>query len=317
MTLVELLIASAVLLTLMTVVSVAISSYLRAGNAVITTYTGTDQFTPTQIIIQRLIRSQVEPADVQTQTTAPTCPSVTTAVVGAPCPAFVTASVGTYSTAFFANIGDPNGPGKIVMGLGTASQCKGCNYYSAPFSVTQYPACPYQTTGTPLAGCQLLNSSKNNVCPTQANLAAGAAASTQCTWSTAGTRLVTIPNVVNGGPQSQPTSLPYASTPIFTYNTIDQYSTTLVLGDGGTANASTGILPGFAACGAPTTDANGNPTSTNCAADDVQSVQVALVVHAPGTRLSSGAQNANATVENSYTVYRLSSSSFLFSSLVG
>lgn len=321
MTLIELLISLAVLLTLMTIVSIALTAYLSAGNTVITTYSSTDQQTFSQVVIQRLLRSQVEPADVQTQTSAPTCPTVGTAVVNAPCPSFATAAIGSWSTTFIANVGDANGPAKIVMSLGTPSKCAGCNYYSSVFSVVQYAACPYQTVDTTSTnGCPAFSgTNKNNVCPTATNLAApiNAVSSTQCIWQTTGKQLVTIPNVVNGGPTTGSTTLPYSSTPIFTYTTIDPYSQALVIGAGGTPSTSTGILPGFATCGAPTTNSNGIPTASNCPADMIQDVAVDLLVHAPGTKLSTASPNASGTVESAYTVYRLSSSSYLYSNLVG
>ena len=93
---------------------------------------------------------------------------------------------------------------------------------------------------------------------------------------------------------------------IFTYNTLDPYSQTYVAGAGGTPNAMTGILPTFNSCAAPTLT-NGNPSSSNCPPDMIQSVGVDLQVDVPGTPVQ----------ENAFLVYRLSSSSYLFSPLVG
>ena len=134
---------------------------------------------------------------------------------------------------------------------------------------------------------------------------------TQCTFSASGTRLVTINNVVNGLTLSGGTPV-LSATPIFTYNTLDPYCATYTAGAGGTpsatpAGAPTGFLPNFATCAAPTTDANGDPTSSNCPADTIQSVQVDLQVRVQGAPMQ----------ENSYSVYRLSSSSYLYSTLVG
>jgi hypothetical protein len=128
--------------------------------------------------------------------------------------------------------------------------------------------------------------------------------------------LVDVPNVVNGAaPVAAPvsvngtlTSTPLvdASKPIFTYNTLDPFSFAYVPGDGGTPSATTGILPGFSTCAAPTM-VSGNPTSSNCSPDDVQSIDFDLEVQVQGSPIQ----------ENAFTIYRLSSSSYLYSPVVG
>jgi hypothetical protein len=286
LTLVELLVAFAALMILLTMVGTAISTYLSVGTNVVSSYQATDQLLPSSITIQRLIRSQVEPAP--TPTTATSC-----AAANAPCPPFLTGSVGTYSTTFYANIGDPNGPAKIVMGTtGAPTKCAGCKFYSTIFQVTQYPACPNPPASNVLAGC----TSSTPACPFTVISTA------TCTWSTSGKVLVNVTGVVNG-----PTYLTNATQPtIFTYNTLDPYSTAYTAGAGGTPNAVTGLLPGFNSCAAPTLT-GGNPSSSNCPPDMVQSVGVDLQVDVAGTTIQ----------ENSFVVYRLSSASYLYSPLVG
>jgi Prokaryotic N-terminal methylation motif len=286
LTLVELLVAFAALMILLTMVGTAISTYLNVGTNVVSSYQATDQLLPSSITIQRLFRSQVEPAPTPTAATG--C-----AVANAPCPPFLTGSVGTFSTTFYANIGDPNGPAKIVMGTtGPPTRCAGCKFYSSVFTVTQYPACPNPPASGVLAGC----TSSTPACPFTVISTA------TCTWSTAGRVLVDVPGVVNGL-----TYLTNATPPtIFTYNTLDPYSTAYTSGAGGTPNAVTGILPGFNSCAAPTLTA-GNPSSSNCPPDMVQSVGVDLQVEVAGTSVQ----------ENSFVVYRLSSTSYLYSPLVG
>jgi hypothetical protein len=171
------------------------------------------------------------------------------------------------------------------MALSTPTQCAGCKFPTAQFTVTEFPA---------VSGCPFT--------PT---------ASTQCTFSATGTRLVTVNNVVNGLTLSAGTPV-LSTTPIFTYNTLDPYNATYTPNAGGTpsaapAGAPTGILPNFATCAAPTTNANGVPTSSNCPADTIQSVQVDLQVQVQGGPMQ----------ENSFSVYRLSSASYLYSTLVG
>ena len=282
LTLVEVMVAFTALLVLFGIMGAVLTTYLNIGTTVTSTYTGIDQLLPSSVIIQRLIRSEVEPAPTLPTTVGGAC-----AAANIPCPPYSPATIGSYSTTFYANVGFA-APAKIVMALSTPTKCSGCKFPTAQFTVTEYPAnfspnkCPYSVT-----------------------------ASTVCTWSASGTRLVTINNVVNGLTLSGGTPV-LSATPIFTYNTLDPYSATYVAGAGGTPSATpagnpSGILPGFATCNAPTTNANGDPTSSNCPADNIQSVQVDIQIQVQGAN----------TQENSFTVYRLSSSSYLYSPLVG
>ena len=112
------------------VVATALTTYLTVSNTVIASYNTNDQILPTSIIIQRLIRSEVEPAPTPTasgQINASQCP-----VLNAPCPPFVLGSVGTTSTTFYANVGTLTvagtqhpGPAKIVMSASHAHQMRG------------------------------------------------------------------------------------------------------------------------------------------------------------------------------------------------
>jgi len=287
LTLVEVMVAFTALLVLFGIMGTVLTTYLNIGTRVTSTYAGTDQLLPSSLIIQRLIRSEVEPAPTLTTTVAGAC-----GAANVPCPAFPPATIGSYSNTFYANLALPAtpggtvmGPAKVVMALSTPTQCSGCKFPTAQFTVTEYPAtanCPFSVTAT-----------------------------TVCSWSASGTRLVTVNNVVDGLTLSGATTV-LSATPIFTYNTLDPYSATYVAAAGGTPSATpagnpSGILPGFATCNAPTTNANGDPTSSNCPADNIQSVQVDIQVQVQGSSMQ----------ENSFTVYRLSSSSYLYSTLVG
>jgi type II secretory pathway pseudopilin PulG len=289
--LVELLVAFSLLVLLTAVLATALTTYLQAGTTVISTYNSTDQLLPSSIVIQRLIRSEVEPAPTPTTSMGATA----CAAVSAPCPPFLTGnSIGTYSTTFFANVGDANGPAKIVMSEATPT-CTGCKFYTSVFTVDQYAAC---STTTQLAGCPAFHGYAG--CPFSVT------STLTCSWTNTPKVLVDIPNVVNGAAPVAPavivngvsttTPLPYSSTNIFTYNTLDPYSSNYV------PSATS-----FSSCAAPTTNGNGDPTSSNCPADNIQSVGVDLEVQTPG----SPAQ------ENAFTVYRLSSASYLYSPLVG
>jgi hypothetical protein len=259
-----------------------LTAYVTAGTNVLSSYQASDQLLPSSMTIQRLIRSQVEPAP----NVANTCSGA-----GVPCPAFLTGSVGTYSTTFYANIGDSNGPGKIVMAASTPVKCTTCRFYSSIFTVTQYPACPNPAANGVLVGC----TASTPVCPFTV------IATSTCTWSSAGKVLVDVAGVVN------PSTYLTNNTPpvIFTYNTLDPYAATYTAGAGGTADAS-GLLTTFKGCLAPTLT-NGTPSSSNCPPDMIQSVGVDLQVDVPGTPIQ----------ENAFVVYRLSSASYLFSPLVG
>ena len=287
LTLVEMLVAFSALMVLFTISGTVLTTYLTAGNTVVSKYSSTDQFLPSQVIIARLLRSQVEPAPTPSAGTT-NCSSA----ANVPCPPFLTGSVGTYSVTFYANVGGTAGqygPAKIVMAESTPT--KNNSFYTSNFMVTEYPA------------------QQSPACPTASN------ATNSCTWSTTGTVLVDIHNVVNGAApvaspvtacgQTDTTPLCQASTPIFTYNTLDPYASTYTPNAGGTPSA-TGILPTFNTCAAPTYSGN-VPTKSNCPADMIQSVGVDIEVQSAG----SPAQ------ENAYTVYRLSSSSFLYNTLVG
>ncbi len=289
LTMVELMVAFVALLVLFGIMGTVLTTYLNVGATVTSTYAGTDQLLPSSVIIQRLFRSEVEPAPTLPTTVGGAC-----AVANVPCPPFPTATIGSYSTTFYANLALPPtpggtvmGPAKVVMALSTPTKCSGCKFPTAQFTITEYPAtanCPFSLTAT-----------------------------TVCTWSASGTRVVTINNVVNGLTLSgSPLTPVLSATPIFTYNTLDPYSATYVANAGGTASTTpvgnpSGVLPGFATCNAPTTNPNGDPTSSNCPADNVQSVQVDIQVHVQGGSMQ----------ENSFTVYRLSSTSYLYSALVG
>lgn len=273
LTLVELLVAFAALMVLMGIAGTALTTYLTAGTTVISSYSATDQLLPSSIVIQRLIRSEVEPAP--TPTAATSC-----AAVNAPCPPFLTGSAGASSTTFFANVGDPAGPALIVMAESAPTKCASCRFYSSVFTVTQYAAksgtCPFSQTATTFCHYQL-------AVPFQAADATAPAPAPKV--------LVDIPNLINGQ-----AGLPDPTKPVFTYNTLDPYSTAYTPG-----------VTGFTTCNAPTTDANGVPTSSNCPPDDIQSVGVDLEVQVQGSP----------SQENSFLVYRLSSSSYLYSPLVG
>lgn len=107
MTLVELLIASSLLIMLLTLVLVTMNVFINLSDAVTSQYKEFDQTLPALQPLQTLLRGEVEPApyaypptDTQPTNTSP------------PTPGF--ASVGNFALTFYANVGNSNGPAKIV-----------------------------------------------------------------------------------------------------------------------------------------------------------------------------------------------------------
>lgn len=244
-TLVELMVAMTTLMVLFGVITPVLTTYLTAGNQVISTYNDNSELAPNLMILARLIRSEVEPAP---------------ASGGIPSPPFVASTISNVGATFHANVGNANGPAEIVMASSTPTKCSTCKFYTSTFTLTE----------------KLPNS---GTCP-------GVSTGTACTYPSSGTLLVTIENVVNGQ-----TNLAQASTPIFTYNTLNPTTT---LYSPGTAISS------FATCSASV-----------CLADNIQSIEIDLQVEAPGS------SNPTPYEENDFVVYRLSSSSYLYNSLVG
>lgn len=206
------------------------------------------------------------------------CPTL-----NAPCPAFILGAVGTTSTDFYANVG--------------ATVVNGTTYGPGPALIVMSASTP-----TKCASCRFYTSTFTvTEQPANVNSCPFSTASTlHCAYTTAPVKtLVDLPGVINGQ-----TNLLNPTTPIFTYNTLDPYSAAYVPGD--TRFATTQCL-------APTvTTINGVPTDTasNCPADNIQSVTVDLQVLQPGSR-------TEAYQENSFTVYRLSSSSYLYRANLG
>jgi len=273
MTLVELMVAMTLLIVLLTLVVITLSAYLSSSTTVLSSYSSTDSLLPSSVIIQRLIRSEVEPA--------PTPQPNVNNLYPTPTPAFAIVSASPYTTppvatqpgvtpvaptvypsastlaqsstamSFYANIGDPNGPAEIIMALSaTANPCSGCSFTPHTFTITQIQA----EAGT----CQYP--------------------------STAVTKQIfSLSDVVN------------TTAPLFTYSLYNSGTPQAVTNFATTAGAFNGGCTGSA-----------NLTAT-CPGDDVQSVAVDLQVESKGSPQA----------ENKFTVFRLSSSSYLYTALVG
>jgi type II secretory pathway pseudopilin PulG len=251
MTLVELMIASTLLIVLLTAVMITMNMLNTVSSSVTAQYQEFDQALPALAPMQNLLRAEVEPG-----------PNV--GVV--PQPGF--ASVGNFSLTFYSDIGTAynnvtstgvgGGPAKIVAQeldangnpVTTATTCSTSSQCS--FQVKQYlPVITAGVSNCPIAG----------------------QGGTACVYSGAYKLIVNVSGVVNN-PALAPTSAP--TQPIFTYNVLDPN-----LGVG--ANLATSTVQAGLTCVAPT----GSQTiAQSCPQDFIQSVGVELMVAKKGSGIN-------------------------------
>jgi Tfp pilus assembly protein PilV len=251
LTLVELLIASTLFVTVGALVSLSLDTFLNVSNQVHSSYANTQQILPVSTSIQRLIRSEVEPG-----------PLYGTPV--RPLPPFAVGAVSSTSATFYANVGVAGQPAKVVAQL-----------IGTTFTVTD----------------QLADA---NTCPSTTN------PSWTCTFiNNPAKRVASIPNVVNWtySPSTTTTTTttpPTPQTPVFSYillNAAGIQSTVPVGAIATTFGSCTGI-------------------GDLCSGDEVQGVEVDLYIKSPGSKSLKPA-------EDDTIVYRLSSTSYLYSPTVG
>jgi len=273
-TLVELAIVTLTLLILfaMTVpiVDTLFSTIARVNN----TYINVNQLLPVSTNLQRFVRSAVNPG--------PT-------VSGVPVPAFVTGALLPTSMTFTTNIGDPNGPAKIVASCTTSTPSTGVCASGATFTVTVAKA----NSGT---------------CPPTG---------TGCTWGTAKT-LISVTGMANANDNA----------PLFIYtlllNTATSTATTSTTSQVGNACPGTNATgsAGLAACyytsdstTFATCTSTGSTTGNveaNCPAAEVYAVSIDLQINS----VTSG-KNAAGQSEDNSTVYLLSPVSSAYQAMVG
>jgi hypothetical protein len=303
LTLTELLVASTVLIVLLTISLVAVQSYLTLSTQVLSSYGNSEQVVLEGTNFQKLVRNQVSPAPTPT----------TGANANIPAPPFPTVSgsdtglyvgstaVGPFSTTFYANVGNAAGPAQIVA-KETANPVTG-RFKTWTLTVTeQIPdsgTCPFSVSST-------------NVC-TYNDLSHNPAKV-----------VFSVPYVVNndtpttvyaGTPQA--TALAY--TPIFTYILLQ---TSTAAGNPGqevpvsvVTPAPTGFfwpLPQtakddsiFQTC---TATQSATPVANTCPGDAVQGVSIDLLIQSPGS---------TTPAEDNTTIFSLSSTSNLYNPLVG
>ncbi len=270
MTLVELMIASTLLLVLMTAVMITMDMLNTVSNSVNAQYQEFQQALPALAPLQNLLRAEVEPG-----------PPSTVNGKQIPQPGFQT--IGNFSLTFFSDIGTAynnvtslgttGGPAKVVAlevdatgnAVTTATTCSTsspCN-----FQVRQY--LPIITAGV-------------SQCPT-ANQGG-----TACTYPATYKVLVNVVGVVNN-PALPPTSAP--TQPIFIYNVFDP--------NAGTGyNLTSAQVQSGVTCAAPT---GVQTVVQSCQNDYIQSVGVELMVARKGA-------GTNGTVDEQTIVYRYAKS---------
>jgi hypothetical protein len=298
MMLTELLVASTVLIVLVTLVLVTVSSYLSLSNQVLGSYNNTEQDVLVGSNFQKLVRAQVEPGPTPSTGVNANVPSPAfSTVAGSDTGQYVgSTAVGNFSTTFYSNVGNGAGPAQIVASE-TANPVVAGKPKTWTFSVTeQIPdagSCPF--AANPASVCSYTGISHN------------------------GARLVfRVPYIVNydtpttvyGG-----TVLPY--TPIFTYILLQTSS-----GSSGqevpvsvASPPPTGFfwpLPQtlkddsiFHTCAATQ---SATPIANTCPGDAVQGLTIDLLIQSPGSPTPA---------EDETTTFSLTSTSNLYNPLVG
>lgn len=309
MTLAELLIASTLMIVLLTVVIITMSLFDNVATSVSSQYQELDQALPALAPLQTLIRAEVEPG--------PTVNNV-------PVPGFgdfssSSATINNYSLTFYSNIGTAYnnvttagttaGPAKILAAAYTSSGTQETNSSSCSmsspcsFQVREYLP---ETTAETVAGTV----ERVSTCP-------GIGIGPTCVYPSNYTLITDAQDVVN-------------STPIFSYNIFDPN-----LGSSGTAytlstsevqnnsvmlsshgytipsgGPTTQPLSGSGSCVAPGTTYQ--TAAAACPADNIQSVGIDLEIGVKGASLtptSGGTTNYQNTVDNQTIVYRYPESS--------
>ncbi len=280
MTLVELMIASTLLIVLLTAVMITMNMLNTVNSSVQAQYQEYDQALPALAPLQNLLRAEVEPGPYKT-------------VSGVDRLQAGFESVGNFSLTFYSDIGTAynnvtsgidytgapttylgGGPAKIVAQeldangnvVTSATTCSTSSLCS--FQVKQY--LPLITAGV-------------SQCPISGQVAQSAGNPSTCAYSGSYKLLVNVLGVVNN-PALAPTSAP--TQPIFTYNIFNPTTGT------GSNLTSAQVQTGITCTGT---------TVATCPADFIQSVGVELMVAKKGA-------GTNGTVDEQTIVYRYAQS---------
>jgi prepilin-type N-terminal cleavage/methylation domain-containing protein len=252
-TLVELLITLSVFTILLGMTIPIVATFMDASTRISNTYANVNQLLPVSTNLQRLIRSAVAPAPTYL-TGIPISPFGS---YGTSTGNLVAGTLSPTSLTFYANIGDPNGPAKIVASCtpnGTTGNCA----YPGTLTVTEAKAIQ---TGSPAAStCPFAG--QNNV---------------SCTWSSTPITLLTVKGLTNG----------LNSIPLFTYTLL---FTTTTTGSNGTqtTTSSTDALNWKNSAGQPT---NALPSSLQQASQAPEAAYALDLGSGYGTNTSNSSQN--------------------------
>jgi len=321
-TLPELLVTLAVFTVLLAMTVPILATFMDASTRVTNTYANVNQLLPVSTNLQRLIRSAVAPA-----------PTYFTGIPVSPFGNYNNTSgnlvAGTLSPTtltFYANIGDPNGPAKIVASCtpnGTTGLCAN----NGTLTVTEAKAIQ---TGSPAASTCPFGSQNNET----------------CTWSSSPITLLTVKGLINGSDNiplftytllftttttgSNGSQVTTSSTDVLNYQNSSPQPTTalpsslqqasqagaaayaLDLGTGYGTNASNSAQQGwFGGC-----DASSEPTTNpdyNCPAAEIEAVTIDIQVNTS----ASNSRTGGGVEEDQSTVYLLSTSSSDYEEEVG
>jgi type II secretory pathway pseudopilin PulG len=319
MTLTELLVSAILFVTVGTLVSVSLDTFLNVSNQVHSSYANTQQILPVSTSIQRLVRTQVEPGPQYVNSHLSGNPLVPLPpfLVGT-CACTTNGTTTLTSAALFTNgayvagmlisgtnitpltyVVSVNSTSSITMsqaatGSGTqnltfnAETATSATFY-ANVGVAGQPARVFaglttangtpSPTGTTFTVTDTLADAGS--CPLSVSSTA------TCTFNNnPAKRVASITNVVNSTYATLPATAP---TPVFTYTIL---------------NAAGSQVPppaNFASCAG---------IGDLCPADEVQGVEIDLFIKSPGSKSLTPA-------EDDTIVYRLSSSSYLYSPTVG
>ncbi len=311
MMLTELLVASAVLIILVTLVLVSVTSYVRLSTQVLSSYGNTEQVLIEATNFQKLVRSEVEPA-----------PTLTSgAHANVPAPAFSTVAgtdtvnntptaigyvgstaVGPFSTTFYSNVGSSAGPAQVVA-KETANPVVAGKPATWTLSVTeQLPdtgSCPFATISTNV--CTYNGSSHNppkvvfidpyivnNDTPT--NVYVGTTYQTHLNFTPIFTYILLQTSSASNSPGQQvPVSVVTPASSLFPWP-LPQTSKDDSI---------------FTTC---TADQTATPIANTCPGDAVQGVTIDLLIQTPGSPTPT---------EDNTTIFSLTSTSSLYNPLVG
>ncbi|MGH9081443.1 MAG: hypothetical protein ACRDYE_15455 [Acidimicrobiales bacterium] len=281
MTLVELMIASMLLILLSTLVLVTMNTFTSTTASVTAQYQEYDTLLPAVATIRPLIQAEVEPGPADANGAPTPGFGVDTSGVGSN-PATIS-GIGSFSLTFYSNIANPLGPAKIVAALTNGT---GTPVVPGPSTCVVKSPCHFQVQ-------EFLPSTSggSSTCP-------GVGAGSTCQYPASYSLLTNVDNVVNTSSQ-----------PLFSYVIYDPtFNNTFALTSANVATqsfpvpsatygTSTAFLNQCAKAGSPGTPPVAYQTvAVSCPADAIQRIGMDIQVKVPG--------DTNSAAETASVVYR-------------